>query len=305
MAEQELEVAIRAGGGRLDSTLARQLPDYTRSQLQALIRAGSVYVNGVMAEKPSMLVSDGDRVRLPAQSGQPTAPQPQAITLDVIYEDQQLLVINKPAGMVVHPGPGHTAGTLVNAVLARIPDLDAGEGQRPGIVHRLDKDTSGLILVAKTDEALAELQLQFKRRLVSKHYLGLVDGAPPTPEGEVQAAIGRHPRQRQRLAVLPDDLGRPAVTRYRTRGQFAKHALLELEPLTGRTHQIRIHMQALKCPIVGDTVYGRRHPSLPVERQMLHAWRLAFRLPTLDAEREFEAPIPADFEAALEVAEAL
>jgi 23S rRNA pseudouridine1911/1915/1917 synthase len=263
-----------------------------------------VRVNGAVVDKPSTQVSAGDRIAVERQPKFSEVLEPEPIALDVIYEDDQVLVINKPAGLVVHPGPGHPQRTLVNALLSRLPGLRVGEIERPGIVHRLDKETSGVILVAKTDEALESLQGQFKRRQVKKIYLGLVDGAPPTPEGEVEAAIGRDPRNRQRFAVLRAESAKHAVTRYRTRERFAQHALLELQPLTGRTHQIRIHMKALGCPIVGDRVYGHRRASLPVERQMLHAWQLEFELPGDRSMQRFEAPLSADFEAAIAAARA-
>ncbi len=302
MAVREIELAIEAATGRLDVALAQQLPELSRAVLQELIRSGQVRLNGAVVSKPSTQVVAGDQVQLWHELAADAVPEPEAIPLELVHEDEQVLVVNKPAGMVVHPAPGHASGTLVNAVLGYLPELAAGERRRPGIVHRLDKDTSGLILVARSDQALADLQRKFKRREVKKTYLGLVDGSPPTPEGEVRAAIGRDPRNRQRYAVLESDSAKPAVTRYRTRKRFPEHSLLELQPITGRTHQLRIHLQAVGCPIVGDRVYGRRSPSLPVERQMLHAWRLELRLPGEQAARSFEAPLPADLEAAIQQA---
>lgn len=304
MAEREIELVAHAPAGRLDSTLARQLPELSRSRLQSLIRNGGVRVNGAIVDKPSTQVSDGDRIAVDRGPRIAEQIQPETVALDVVYEDDQVLVVNKPAGLVVHPGPGHPNRTLVNALLGHLPGLQVGGSERPGIVHRLDKDTSGLIVVAKTNEALKSLQGQFKHRQVKKTYLGLVDGAPPTPEGEIEAAIGRDPRNRQRYAILRVESAKPALTRYRTRERFSLHALLELQPLTGRTHQIRLHMKALGCPIVGDRIYGRRSSNLPVARQMLHAWQLEFELPGDRSMQRFEAPPPADFETALAAARA-
>lgn len=302
MSEREIELAVGSSAGRLDGTLAQQLPGHSRSALQRLIRRGRVRVNGAVVRRASTPVSSGDRILIDLDQAPPGTPLAEQIPLEILFEDEHLLVVDKPPGMVVHPAPGHEAGTLVNALLAQYPALPGGQQGRPGIVHRLDKDTSGLIVVAKTAEALAGLQRQFKDRQVTKRYLGLVDGAPPTPEGEVQASIGRDPRHRQRFAVLRSKTARPAVTRYRTRDAFPRHSLLELRPVTGRTHQIRIHMKALKCPVVGDRVYGRRRPSLPVGRQMLHAWQLELALPGSGDSRRFEAPIPADLGRAIELA---
>jgi 23S rRNA pseudouridine1911/1915/1917 synthase len=246
----------------------------------------------------------------------------------VLYEDAELLVINKPAGMVVHPAAGNWHGTLVNAVLYHCPNLEGiGGAHRPGIVHRLDKDTSGLTLVAKNDRAHRALQAQFKARTVEKRYLALVYGWPTPERGEINAPIGRDPRHRQRMAVVPMALGRAAVTRYevvryykeQTRrvspwprpartGQnpsgLARYALLACHPLTGRTHQIRVHLAYVKHPVVGDTVYGgRRKSSLPCPRQFLHAERLRLRLPTTGEEVEFVAPLPAELQAVLDALE--
>jgi 23S rRNA pseudouridine1911/1915/1917 synthase len=212
-------------------------------------------------------------------------------------------VINKSAGMVVHPSAGHDSGTLVNAVLAHAPDLAGVGGElRPGIVHRLDRDTSGLIVVAKNDRALRWLQGQFQSKAVDKAYLALVDGRPPARQGRIEASIGRDPRHRQRMAVVSEAKGREATTEYRVKEMFAAHALLEARPKTGRTHQIRLHLAFVGCPVVGDRVYGLRRPTLEAARQMLHAWRLGFQLPGDEALREFEAPIPADMGEAIEQA---
>jgi 23S rRNA pseudouridine1911/1915/1917 synthase len=216
----------------------------------------------------------------------------------MIYQDGDIIVVDKPAGLTVHPAPGHPTGTLVNALLAACPDLKGISGTlRPGIVHRLDKDTSGLIVVAKNDWAMRSLQRQLKEREVRKTYLALVQGVPKPKEGLIEAPIGRNPRNRKKMAVVAD--GREASTKYRVREEFAggNYTLLEVEPVTGRTHQIRVHMAALGHPIVGDSTYGR--PSKVVERQFLHAHKLAFAMPLGGRTVEFESPLPADLREAL------
>jgi 23S rRNA pseudouridine1911/1915/1917 synthase len=203
--------------------------------------------------------------------------------------------------MVVHPSAGHPCGTLVHAVLAHSPDIQGVGGElRPGIVHRLDKDTSGLILIAKNDQAHHWLQNQFRNRQVDKTYLALVDGAPPTRQGRIEAAIGRDPAHRKKMAVVPPGKGRPAASEYRTLEAFHNHTFLEVHPITGRTHQIRLHLAYLNCPIVGDTVYGRKKPTLPLMRHFLHAARLSIQLQGEKAPREFEAPLPPDLQDVLD-----
>jgi 23S rRNA pseudouridine1911/1915/1917 synthase len=285
-----------AVGERLDKIIAAEFTDLSRTQVQRLIEEGFVTVGGQVATKAGQRLERPGEIRVRIPPPAPSRHSAENIPLDVVFEDDDLIVINKPAGMVVHPGAGNRQGTLVNAVLGYAPDLEGvGDERRPGIVHRLDKDTSGLILVARNDAAHRELQRQFKDREVTKIYLALLDGHPPTGAGRVEAPIGRDPRQRQRMAVVPErQAGRPAITEYRVRESFSAHTLVEAHPLTGRTHQIRVHMAFLKCPIVGDTVYGRRKPSLPIERQFLHAARLTLRLPGSGETRTFEAPLPAE-----------
>jgi 23S rRNA pseudouridine1911/1915/1917 synthase len=215
----------------------------------------------------------------------------------VIFEDDDLLVVNKPAGMVVHPAYGHREGTLVNALLARYPDLAVGDEGRPGIVHRLDRDTSGLIVVAKTEAALEHLRGQFKSRRVKKTYLALVHGCPPTPEGIIEAPIGRDPRQRRRMAVIAG--GRPARTSFRRLETLGEYSLLAVSLETGRTHQVRVHLAWLGVPVVGDGVYSRRRNRLGLPRHFLHAWRLAFERPGGQGVIELEAPLPPDLEQVL------
>jgi 23S rRNA pseudouridine1911/1915/1917 synthase len=203
--------------------------------------------------------------------------------------------------MVVHPSAGHSRSTLVHAVLAHTPHIEGVGGvQRPGLVHRLDKNTSGLIVLAKNDRTHRSLQEQFKHRNVEKRYIALVDGEPPTPEGRVEAPVGRDPRTRQRMAIVSIDKGRKAVSEYKTIESFLEHTLLEVKILTGRTHQIRLHMAFIKCPVSGDSVYGHKQPSIPISRHFLHAAFLGFTLPDQSTPRLFEAQLPSELENVLE-----
>ena len=231
---------------------------------------------------------------------QPSGLVGEAIPLDIIFENDDLIVVNKPAGMVVHPAAGHDNGTLVNAVLGYDPELEGiGGEERPGLVHRLDKDTSGLIVLAKNERAHRWLQDQFRLRKVEKTYLALVDGKPPTPTGRVEAPIGRDPSHRKKMAIMPAGKGREAVSEYITLETFAQHTLLEFHPYTGRTHQIRLHCAFLGCPIVADPIYGHRNPTVPLKRHFLHAFRLKIVLPGEKKARVFEAPLPAELERVL------
>jgi 23S rRNA pseudouridine1911/1915/1917 synthase len=286
---------------RLDKFLVKMLPEHSRARLQALIREGHVRVDGETALKAGLIVGQDQVVEISIPPVEPSFIQPEDIPLEIIFENNELIVVNKPAGMVVHPGAGHATGTLAHAVLAHAPDIEGIGGKlRPGVVHRLDKDTSGLILVAKNDRALRWLQDQFRARKVGKVYLALVDGAPPTPKGRVEAPIGRDPNHRQRMAITTPGKGRAAVTEYFTAASYAEHTLLEAHPLTGRTHQIRLHCTFLECPIVGDNLYGHRKASLPVTRHLLHASSLKITLPGDETPQVFEAPLPADFQETLD-----
>ena len=247
------------------------------------------------------MVEQGSHVQVSIPPPEPTTLEPEAIPLRIVFENQDLIVVDKPAGMVVHPGVGHTRSTLVHAALAHAPDMAgiAGEG-RPGVVHLLDKDTSGLILLAKNDLAQRWLQEQFRQRKVAKAYLALVDGRPPTPSGRIEAPIGRDTSQRRQMAIVAEHKGRAAVSEYHTLETFHEHTLLEVHPITGRTHQIRLHLSFLGCPVAGYTIYGRRKPSLPMSRHFLHAARLTIRLPGESAAHTFEAPLPAELVQVLE-----
>ncbi len=288
-------------GERLDIFLATCLPEFSRARLQDLIKDSFVVVDGVAATKPSRTLSLGAVVEVRIPPPAPSGLVGEHIPLDILFENDDLLVVNKPAGMVVHPSPGHEAGTLVHAVLGHVPGLEGiGGEERPGVVHRLDKETSGLILLAKNERAHRWLQDQFRLREVEKIYLALVDGAPPTPAGRVEAPLGRDPAHRKRMAVLPPGKGREAVSEYRTLESLQTHTLLEVHPHTGRTHQIRLHLAFLGCPVTGDKVYGRRKPSVEINRYYLHAFKLRIRLPGEKEPRTFEAPLPRELLEVLE-----
>lgn len=287
---------------RLDKVLVDLLPEYSRSRLQALIKDGFVQVAGNVITKTGYRVESGVDIQVHLPAPEPSELIPEEIPLDIIYENDDLMIINKPAGMVVHPSFGHNTGTLVHAALAHAPNMEGVGGEiRPGIVHRLDKDTSGLILIAKNDASHHWLQDQFRLRKVKKVYLALVDGHPPTPQGRVDAAIARDPSHRKKMAVVPPERGRSAVTEYNTLETFPHHTLIEAHPLTGRTHQIRLHMAFLECPIVADTIYGHKKTSIEnLKRHFLHAARISLVLPGENAPRTFEASLPEDLVAALQ-----
>jgi len=285
-------------GERLDTFVARRLPQLSRRQAQKLIAAGLVLLGGRRARASERLATGaGVSVTIPPAEETPLVAEPIPIT--ILFQDSDIIVVDKPPGLTVHPAPGHPTGTLVNALLAAVPDLRGVSGLlRPGIVHRLDKDTSGLMVVARNDRAMRALQRQIKEREVNKTYLALVHGVPSPREGTIEAPIARHPKNRKKMAVVAG--GRESVTRYRLREETGggKYSLLEVEPVTGRTHQIRVHMAAVGHAVVGDAVYGRR--SDIITRQFLHAWKLAFAMPVGGREVEFESPLPADLRGALE-----
>lgn len=289
--------------GRLDAWLAVQAEGISRARLQALIKAGFVTCGGV-AVKANDKIRPGQVFDVIVPLPVPAEPLPEDIPLDIVYEDGDLLVLNKPAGLVVHPAPGHAAGTLVNALLWHCRDLGGVGGvERPGIVHRLDKDTSGLMVVAKHDAAMAGLVRLFQSNGMAKQYLALVHGAPTKAAGSVCSLIGRHPAHRKKMAVVQRN-GKQAVTHYAVEQFLGKVTLMRCRIETGRTHQIRIHMHSLGCPIAGDAIYGRPAadkllPVVPL-RQMLHAVRLAFKHPLNGAEMAFEVPLPDDFKAVLD-----
>lgn len=289
---------------RLDQFLSERIEGLPRAQAHRLIREGRVVVNGEPC-KASQGVRIGDIVqfRLPPAE---TAPKAEMSQLSIVYEDESVLVVDKPAGVVVHPAPGHSEHTLVNAILGHCPTLACGEVFRPGIVHRLDKDTSGLIVVAKLEPAREWLVRQFKEGAVHKEYLALVVGSPPQC-GTIDAPIGRHPVRRKRMAIVTT--GKPARTDYTVREYIRDFALVSAMPATGRTHQIRVHFESIGHPVAGDRTYGGRSSRQALtgvlERQFLHAHRLAFRLPGSATEREFMSPLPPDLTSALASARSL
>lgn len=300
MAEQVHTLNVAAGeGGRLDRLVAARLADLSRTAVQRLIDDGFITLNGSIC-KASDKVRQGDVIVVRVPPPAPTELIAEDIPLTIVYEDDDVIVIDKPAGLVVHPAAGHDTGTLVNALLGYIPEWEGIGGEvRPGIVHRLDKDTSGLIVAAKNDRALQFLQDQFKARTIKKMYLALVEGVLEPREGIIDAPIGRSKTDRKKMAVVRE--GRSARTRYRVRQIYRQPdlTLVEAYPETGRTHQIRVHLAWLKHPLVGDEVYGRQRSIVPVERHFLHAASLTLTLPNGET-RTLESKLPADLQQVLD-----
>jgi 23S rRNA pseudouridine1911/1915/1917 synthase len=284
---------------RLDQFLAKRLPEYSRSRLQQLIRSGFVRLNE-QATRPRQIVRSGDKINLIEPLVEKIEAVPEPIPLDVLFEDDDLIVINKPAGLTVHPGAGQHEHTLVNALLSHCTTLSGiGGKERPGIVHRLDKETSGCLVVAKNDIAHRELSKQFAARTVEKIYLALVAGKLRKAAGIIDEKIGRHPVRRQRMQVT-SLRGRTATTEYRAIRSSDQATLIECRLHSGRTHQIRVHLHHLGHPVLGDKIYAPRFAK-NFRRQMLHAWRLGFRHPRTGDWRDFEAPLPVDFATAVKV----
>ncbi|MFL5352515.1 RluA family pseudouridine synthase [Archangium sp.] len=297
-----------ARGERLDQYLTRTFPDLTRSRIQGLIEAGHASVDGKPA-KVALRLKGGELLTLTIPAPVAAVPVAEELPLTVLHEDRELVVVDKAAGMVVHPGAGHASGTLVNALLHRVKDLAGVGGElRPGIVHRLDKDTTGCMVVAKHEKSLVALQKAFKTREVEKTYLALVHGAPKAAEARIETLYGRHPVNRQRFTGKVKE-GKPAITVYRVLETFDGAALVEVDLLTGRTHQIRAHLAEAGHPLLCDSMYGagRKAKGRADEaqevlgRQALHAWKLAFPHPRTGKVLHVEAPLPADFKAALKV----
>ena len=290
------EFRVEAGGHRLDYFLADKSAELSRSQLHRLIENGSVLLNGRPA-KPSQKVKAGDLVSVHVPPPRRLDLVPQWMPLEVVYQDGYIVVINKPAGLSVHPGPGHPDRTLVNVLLALCPDIQGiGDGVRPGIVHRLDKDTSGLMVVAKTHQAHRSLSAQIKNRHVIKGYMALATGAITPPNGQIDAPIARDPRHRKRMAVVLG--GRDSSSRYRVLESIAGFSLVEIYLKTGRTHQVRVHLAHLGHPLLGDALYGRTSPVL--SRHFLHANHLGFKHPETGEDMEFHSSLPDDLAAVLE-----
>ena len=293
---------------RLDKRILELHPDFSRSRIESLVKSGHVTVNGVAASKAGMKVADGDEIAVVIPPPVPAEPEPEDIPLAVVFEDEDMIVIDKPPGMVVHPAPGHFGGTLVNALLHHCPDL-AGIGgvARPGIVHRLDQDTSGLIVVAKSQRAMEGLAKAFaSHESVEKTYLAIVHGRPRLDSGRIENLIGRHPVDRKRMAIVERN-GKTAITNWKVlpkAGDAARGnpvSVVECMIETGRTHQIRVHMASIGCPVIGDRTYGKsaldkRLNPVPT-RQMLHAWKLSLWHPAGGGRISFTAPVPADMAA--------
>ena len=289
---------IQQPGKRLDKVVADRFPHLSRTQSQLLIQTAQVTVDG-HPRKPAYRVGSGEQVTIVLPPDEPELDlQPEPIPLDILYEDEHLIVVNKPARMVVHPAPGHPSGTLVNALLAHCPLIaETGRPERAGIVHRLDKDTSGVMVVAKHEQALRGLHEQFRNRQVRKTYLALVRGRVKTPEGIIEVPMGRDPADRRLMTALR--LGKYARTRYRAIEFFRRHTLVEAHPYTGRTHQVRVHLAWLGHPVVGDSRYGPRRQRLLRNRHFLHAHRLSFTHPATGEALSFESPLPTELEEVL------
>jgi 23S rRNA pseudouridine1911/1915/1917 synthase len=304
--QRTARLSLAASGRRLDQALVEAFPGLSRARLQSLIREGHALVDGRPAKRAAR-VKGGERVELELPVPEPAGPLAEDLPLTILFQDRDLLVLDKAPGMVVHPAAGHWRGTLVNALLHHVRDLGGvGGALRPGLVHRLDKDTSGCLVVAKNDAALVGLQASFKARSVKKTYLALVHGHPP-PEARIETPYGRHPRQRQRFTGKLR-AGKTAVTVYRVRERLSGASLLEVDLLTGRTHQIRVHLAESGHPLLGDEEYGGTRKGdgrvkavqKALGRQALHAWQLGFPHPRSGVWKSFEAPLPEDFRAALE-----
>lgn len=294
---KEIKLEVDTPGMRLDKYVSEHCPELSRAQTQKLIRNGEIRVNGRTA-KAGLKLNPGDHLMVNLPPATPEDLLPENIPLNIIYEDDDLLVIDKPAGMTVHPAPGHPSHTLANAILSRLASpSDTGDRQRPGIVHRLDRDTSGVMLVARNNNAYLNLTAQFKSRSVMKTYLALVRGHLTPRDGVIEAPIGRDRHHRERMTVVDEESGREARTAYHVVEYIGSYSLLEIKPETGRTHQIRVHLQAIGYPVVGDKTYGVKSKYL--SRQFLHASRIGFRLPSSGEYVEFEAGLPEDLVQAL------
>jgi len=295
---QTIELEVLNQGDRLDRWLTAQLSELSRARIQRLIDQELVLLNGQIVTEKKTKVKLGDRLIVNIPEPETLDLEPEAINLDILYEDESLIIINKPAGLVVHPAPGHPNGTLVNALLHHCPNLPGiGEVKRPGIVHRIDKDTTGALVVAKTDQAYQHLQAQIQAKTARREYLGIVYGAPTPSVGIVELPIGRHPVDCQKMAVIPlEKGGREAKTAWEVVERLGNYSLVKFELYTGRTHQIRVHTSHLGYPLVGDPVYSsKRFDSVKLEGQALHAWKLTLNHPVSGELITAVAPIPQDF----------
>ncbi|MEO1433788.1 MAG: RluA family pseudouridine synthase [Cyanobacteria bacterium J06633_8] len=304
ISSESISLEVEQNSSRLDSYLSQKQLDLSRSRIQQLIEQGHVKLNGEICNSKKNSLKQGDLIVVEIPIAQPLELQPENIPLDILYEDEQILILNKPAGLVVHPAPGHPNGTLVNAVLAHCPNLPGiGGVQRPGIVHRLDKDTTGAIAIAKTELAHHSLQSQLKAKTARREYLGVVYGTNKQPEGTINLPIGRHPKERKKMAVVPVEKGgREAVTHWQIKERLGNYTLMHFQLETGRTHQIRVHSAQIGHPIVGDSVYSsNRSVGVNLPGQALHAWKLQLKHPATNNLVEVIAPLPQVFSTLLQV----
>ncbi len=292
---QSISLKVEQNASRIDTYLAQKNSDLSRSRIQQLIEQGYVKINGKICDSKKVTLKQGDCIVLEIPQAEPLELQAEDIPLDILYEDDQILILNKPAGLVVHPAPGHPNGTLVNALLAHCPNLPGiGGVQRPGIVHRLDKDTTGAIAIAKTEIAHRSLQAQLKAKTARREYLGVIYGAMKLEGGTSNLPIGRHPKERKKMAVVPVEKGgREAITHWRVKERLGNYTLIHFQLETGRTHQIRVHSAEIGHPIVGDSVYSAgRSVGVNLPGQALHAWKLKLQHPISDETVEVDAPLP-------------
>ncbi len=299
-----INIQVPENSDRLDRYLSQELSDLSRSRIQQLIEQGHVQVNDTVCTSKKINLKIGDRITLEIPAIKPLEVIAADIPLDILYEDDQLIILNKPAGLVVHPAPGHPDGTLVNALLAHCPNLPGiGGVQRPGIVHRLDKDTTGAIAIAKTDLAYQHLQAQLQAKTARREYLGLVYGVPKTETGSIDLPIGRNPQDRKKMAIVSvEEGGRAAITHWQVKERFGNYTLIHFQLETGRTHQIRVHSSKMGHPIVGDPIYSSGHSiGVNLPGQALHAWKLQLQHPVSGNLVEVTAPLPRSFTTLLEV----
>jgi 23S rRNA pseudouridine1911/1915/1917 synthase len=295
---------VEDSGERIDRYLADELPELSRSRIQTLIEQGCIQLNQKPCASKKIAIKEGDYITINIPEAEPLQLQAENIPLNVLYEDEQLIILNKPAGLVVHPAPGHPNGTLVNALLTHCPNLPGiGGVQRPGIVHRLDKDTTGAIVVAKTEQAHQHLQAQLKAKTARREYFGIVYGVPKTESGTINLPIGRNPSDRKKMAVVPlEKGGREAITHWQVHERLGNYTLVLFQLETGRTHQIRIHSAQIGHPIVGDPLYSAaRSIGVNLSGQVLHAWKLKLQHPITEESVEAIAPLPEQFVKLLEV----
>jgi 23S rRNA pseudouridine1911/1915/1917 synthase len=299
-----INIQVPENSDRLDRYLSQNLSDLSRSRIQQLIEQGHVQVNDQICTSKKVNLKIGDRISLEIPAIAPLQLLAADIPLDILYEDEELIILNKPAGLVVHPAPGHPEGTLVNAILAHCPNLPGIGGiQRPGIVHRLDKDTTGAIAIAKTDLAYQHLQAQLQAKTARREYLGLVYGVPKTETGSIDLPIGRNPQDRKKMGIVSiEDGGRAAITHWQVQERLANYTLIHFQLETGRTHQIRVHSAKIGHPIVGDPLYSSAHSiGVNLPGQALHAWKLQLQHPVSGKLLQVTAPLPRSFTTLLEV----